>query len=336
MVPVLSSQRKPLMPCTEKRARRLIEKKQAFPFWNKGVFCIRLLKSTDEKMQRIAVGVDPGSKRESYSVSTGKKVILNVLTDTPVWVKKSVKIRREMRKARRFRNTPYRKPKWNNLRGKEHLPPSTRSRWQAKLRILNWLSLMLPITDVIFEDIVSISKKGQRRWNLSFFPLQFGKSWFNSEIESKWTLHTVRGFDTAKRREIRKFNKNKNKLGDSWDSHNVDSHCLVEILFDKEIEPFKGLLRISFLQLNRRQLHRFQPSKGGLRNRYGSTRSLGLKRGSYVVNSKYGLCYVGGNMDNRISIHFVDDGGRITQCARVENCVFLTYSTWRYKYIHSN
>jgi hypothetical protein len=101
------------------------------------------------------------------------------------------------------------------------------------------------------------------------------------------------------------------------------------MLFGCEIEPTGKMLRISFLQFHRRQLHRFQP-KGGERKRYGGTLSLGLKRGGLVKHLKHGICYVGGFLKNRISLHSLESGKRLTQNAELENCVFKTYLSWRY------
>jgi hypothetical protein len=332
MVPVLDKNNNPLMPCSEKRARKLMERGEAFSFWKKGVFCLKLTKDpSDRKFQRVIVGIDPGSKREAYTVATRKSVVLNILTNTPDWVKKAVKTRREMRRGRRFRGTPCRKPKWNNLKGKKRLAPSTKARWQAKLRVLNWLATFMPITDVIIEDISAVTKKGQRRWNLPFSPLQVGKQWLYEQIEKRWNLHAVRGYNTKGQRDARGFKKSGSKLKDTWDVHNVDSHCLVEILFGSKINPFKSLLKLVFLRLKRRRLHKLQPGKNGVRRREGSTKSLGLKRGSFVDHVKWGLSYVGGTMKGRISLHSMETGKRLTRSAKVEDCDFLTYSTWSLK-----
>jgi len=55
---------------------------------------------------------------------------------------------------------------------------------------------------------------------------------------------------------------------------------------------------------------------------------MGLKRGSWVKHIKYGLCYVGGSSKGRISLHGMD-GKRLSQTVKVDDCSFLTYSTWR-------
>ncbi len=57
--------------------------------------------------------------------------------------------------------------------------------------------------------------------------------------------------------------------------------------------------------------------------------SLGLKRGSLVKHKKYGLTYVGGYMNNRISLHSLKTGIRLSRDIRAEDCEFLTYDSWR-------
>jgi len=326
------------MPCTEKRVRKLLTNKQAFSFWKKGIFCIRLLRdSSNNQFQKVVCGIDPGSKREAYTVSTEKNVVLNILTDTPYWVKEAKKTQKIMRRGRRFRKTPCRKGRQNNLRNKEFLAPSTKTRWQAKLRIIDWLSKIIHITDVIIEDVKAKSWKNVKKWNSSFSPLEIGKEWFYQQVENrKYNLNAVGGYDTKRQRDKRAFTKNSKKLDNTWNTHNVDSHCLCEILLKRIINPFKRILRISFLQFHRRMLHKLQPAKGGIRKREGSTMSLGFKRGSLVLHLKHGLCFVGGFMKGRISLHNLKTGKRFCQNAKVEDCIFKTYSSWYFNTISTN
>ena len=72
-----------------------------------------------------------------------------------------------------------------------------------------------------------------------------------------------------------------------------------------------------------------QAAKGGIRKVYGSTRSCGLKRGSLVTHPKFGLCYVGGTMAGRISLHAATDGKRLTQKAKPTDVRFKSYNAWR-------
>jgi len=51
-----------------------------------------------------------------------------------------------------------------------------------------------------------------------------------------------------------------------------------------------------------------QPERGGKRKPYGGTLSQGLKRGSWVRHPKWGLAYVGGTLNGRISLHEMQTG----------------------------
>src|SRR6266576_942956 len=84
-------------------------------------------------------------------------------------------------------------------------------------------------------------------------------------------------------------------------------------------------------QLHRRQIHRLQAPKGGERKPYGTTRSLGLKRGTIVKHPRYGLCTVGGfdRKKHTISLHAYRTNKRLTQGGRVKDCRVLTWVAFR-------
>jgi hypothetical protein len=88
------------------------------------------------------------------------------------------------------------------------------------------------------------------------------------------------------------------------------------------------MLFIVPLRFHRRQLHRLQPEKGGKRNLYGGTLSLGFKRGSWVKHPKHGLCYTGGVQGERLSLHSLQSGQRITK-VKPDSLQFLCRSSWR-------
>ncbi len=325
-VPVVNQKQEPLMPTIPSRANRWINSGKATPFWKKGVFCVRLnQESSDAKKQQIAIGVDPGSKKEGFTVKSRAHTYLNVQTDAVQHVKGAMKTRREMRQGRRFRNTPCRKPRWNRASlKKKRVPPSTKARWQWKLTIINWLKKLFPVTDVIVEDIKARSK-GKKRWDQSFSPLEVGKQWFYAQISN---LTIKQGYETKALRDQLGLEKSKNKLSDDWSAHCVDSWVLANSIVGGDVADNKRVLLIAPIRLHRRQLHKLQPKKGK-RNRYGGTISLGLKRGSLVKHSKYGVVYVGGNLKNRISLHSVETGVRLCQNAKIECCKFLTYNRRR-------
>jgi len=82
------------MPTHQWRALKWIKSGKATGFYKRGVFCVRLNQKSGEETQVIAVGVDPGSKREAYTVKSQKHTYINILSDAVDWVKKTVKRRR--------------------------------------------------------------------------------------------------------------------------------------------------------------------------------------------------------------------------------------------------
>jgi len=317
-VPVVDKHQNPLMPTKPSRARRWVKEGKATPFWKKGVFCVRLnVEPSSRKTEPVVVGIDPGSKKEGFSVKSKAHTYLNLDADAVTWVKEHVKQRRQMRKARRFRKTPYRANRSNRSIG--GIPPSTKARWGWKLRICQWLKKLYPITHFVVEDIKTWTKKGKRKWNKNFSPLEVGKQWFYQELSKLGQVVTKQGFETKKIRE--KLNLPK----DHW----IDAWCLAYSQVCGSLPDNQNVLGITPLRFHRRQLHALQPSKGGIRRPYGGTISLGFKRGSWIKHPKWGLCYVGGFLKNRLSLHSLVDGKRLTQQGKPEDCKFLTYSSWR-------
>ena len=142
-----------------------------------------------------------------------------------------------MRRARRFRNTPCRQNRKNRLVSKQKLPPSTKARWQWKLRICKWLTLMFPVSTFVVEDIKAKTWKGARRWNVMFSPLEVGKKWFYSELEGLANLETRTGNDTYEIRQALGLKKSKNKLSNNFDAHCVDSWVLANWFVSGESSP---------------------------------------------------------------------------------------------------
>ncbi len=328
MVPVLDREKIPLMPCSEKRARKLMERKAAKAYWKNGVFCIILQRDPSERnYQDVVIGIDPGSKRTGITVTTEKRVVCNQLFNTPSWVKKAVEQRKILRKARRSRKTPYRRCRSNRSIG--NLPPSTRSRWGAYLRVVDFWKRLVPLTTVSIEDIKAETKKNCRKWNKNFSPLEVGKKWFEEQVRSKkLDLYKFQGYETFNQRTYRGFKKTSKKMRDTWDAHNVDSHCLCELSVGN-IDPFFGIQKCELFQWHRRQLHVSNPIKGGIRKQYGTTRSLGLNRGTLVSHPKYGLTYVGGESKGSISLHSIETGKRLSQSIKKEDCKVLTNLRWK-------
>jgi len=278
-------------------------------------------------MQPIAVGVDPGSKKEGFTVKSESHTYLNIQADAVTWVKDAVKTRREMRRGRRFRKTPCRQNRKNRARG--GLAPSTKARWQWKLRVCRWLAKLFPISRFVVEDIKAWTK-GQRRWDVMFSPLEIGKQWFYEELEKISPVDLKQGYETKELRDNLGLKKTSKKLDDVFEAHCVDSWVLANWHVGGHDAPDnKRMLLMTPLHFHRRQLHRLQPAKGGERSPYGGTRSLGFKRGSLAHHSKHGLVYVGGFLKDRLCLHSIETGKRLCQNAKPTETKFLAFNTWR-------
>lgn len=327
-IPVIDMNQKPLMPTIPARARRWIESGKATPFWKRGIFCVRLnTEPSSRNSQEVAVGIDPGSKKEGFTIKSEAHTFLNIQADAVTWVKNAIEVRKNMRRARRYRKTPYRSPRYN--RARNCLPSSTRARWGWKLRIVNWLSKLYPISHFVVEDIKARTT-GQRRWDASFSPLEVGKTWFYDELRKIAPLDTNNGWETKEMRDAAGLKKNKNKMTFSFDSHCVDSWLMANSWTGGHTQPDnKNLICLTPLQFHRRQLHFLQPSRGGIRKNYGSTKSMDFKRGSLVKHQKWGIVYVGGTSKNKITLHSLSDGKRLSRDVNPHDCKFLTYNSWR-------
>src|SRR5260221_6346174 len=222
-VPVRGSTGKPLMPTTNKKADKLIEKGRAIGVFDRGIFYIRLLDREDGYTQPIAVGIDPGSKKEALTVKSEAHTFLNIQVDAVTWVKDAEDTSTTMRRSRRGRKTPYRQMRTNRRQGQFKLPPSTRARWGWKLRLCTWLARSYPISVFVVEDVAATTKKSQRKWNTSFSPLEVGKMWFYAGLGEIAPVETRQGYETKELRDNLGLKKSSNKMPDRFKAHCIDN-----------------------------------------------------------------------------------------------------------------
>ncbi len=319
------------MPCHPARARQLVKKGRAIRGFDRGIFYIQVLDRQDGLTQPIAVGIDPGSKKEAITIKSNKRTFLNIQADAVTWVKDAEKTSTTLRRSRRSRKTPYRECKPNRNQGRIPLPPSTKARWQLKLRICQWLARYYPIAVFVVEDVKAETRKGKGgHWNQHFSPLQVGKDWLYWQLAKIAPVRPVPGFKTYQERQRLGLRKLSNKMSDSFNAHCVDSWTLANMELGGHTQPDNtAMLYLVPLRFHRRQLHRLQPEVGGIRKRYGGTLSLGFKRGSWVRHPTYGVCYVGGASEGRISLHDMQTGKRLCQNAKPHDLKFLCTASWR-------
>jgi len=202
-----------------------------------------------------------------------------------------------MRRTRRKRKTPCRKPRHNRRQSKKKLPPSTRARWQWKLRLARFLCQIFPVSIVVVEDTKATPKQG---------------------------------YETKALRDQLGFKKTGKKLAQVWEAHCVDGWVLAYGVIGGKPKPDNvELVCIAPLNWHHRQLHRFQPGKEGKRKPYGGTLSQGIKRGTLVKHPQWGKAYVGGTMEGKLSLHDADTGKRLTQRAKVADCTKIKLLRWR-------
>ncbi len=332
-IPVLSQDGTPLMPCKPAKARKLLGANKAVKKWSKlGIFYIQLAFNPKEpQVQSLVVGIDPGSKFEGISIVGRKDTVLNIMSEAVIWVKKAVETRREMRRARRYRKTRRRECRFSNrLSNHARLPPSTRARWDAKLRIIEQLKRMIPIQIAVIEDVKAETRQGQRSWNGNFSPLETGKAFFYRRLKVLGLEIILRaGHETQKLRELFKLKKLSNKSKPVFETHCVDSWVLAASVSGAKLPTTRSLYYLSPIRFHRRQLHRLQPKKGGIRRRYGGTINHQIKKGTLVKDVQYGLCYIGGNLNSRFSLHAIASGTRLTQNAKRADFKVLTRIAFR-------
>ncbi len=225
-VPVVDQEHTPLMPTTPARARRWLRSGKATGFWKGGIFCVRLnVEPSAHEQQPIAVGIDPGSKREGIVVASSSHTYLNIQAEARDGVKEAEKDSTRLRRTRRNRKTPCRKPRQNRKQSKKRLPPSTRARWQWKLRLAIWLCQLFPVSVFVVEDIKATTF-GKKRWDQSFSPLEVGKHWFYGELSKLAPVRTKQGYETKALREQLGLKKTRKKLAEVWEAHCIDAWVL--------------------------------------------------------------------------------------------------------------
>jgi hypothetical protein len=313
----------------------LIKHGKARPKRNKlGLFYVQLVYEQTPANQPLAVGVDPGSTFEGYSVVGSQETVLNLMAEAPTHVKHAVAVRRTMRRARRFRKCRRRPARFNNRRaGQQRIPPSTRSRWEAKAQIVRHLCTILPLTDAVVEDVQATLRKGKGgKWNQAFSPVQVGKQHLYRLLSGiGLRLHLREGWQTKALREQHGLKKVKSKAKQVFESHAIDAWVLATSVTGAPQPTCTRLHYTTTIRLDRRQLHMLQFAKGGVRRPQGGTRSLGFKRGTLVRHPKYGLCSVGGfdRHKQTISLHTYRTNRRLTQDAKVVSCERLTWTPHR-------
>ena len=155
MVYVLNIDSNPLMPCTNAKARHLIQERKAVArkTFSKEIFVIQLTFSVTVYKDEITLGVDSGYKTVGLSASSDKREYFSAELELRDDISKLLTARREARKTRRSR-LRYRPPRFNNRVHSKHkgwLAPSVEAKIESHLNIINKVSSILPISKIVIE-----------------------------------------------------------------------------------------------------------------------------------------------------------------------------------------
>ncbi len=154
---VISSTKKPLMPCRPARARKLLTAGRA-AVYRMQPFTLILNDRAEGDVQPIEVKVDPGSKTTGIALvghfeQQGAGVLWGAnLNHRGQAIKNNLESRRSLRRGRRGRKTRYRQARFlNRTRKAGWLPPSIESRVVNTQSVINKLATRCPITSASVE-----------------------------------------------------------------------------------------------------------------------------------------------------------------------------------------
>lgn len=155
MVYVVSTDGKPLMPCSPAIARLLLKQGKA-KVKARTPFTIKLLYPTETMhVQRLVHGTDSGSAKVGSAVSDEQGAVLYMAqVEVRNDIAKTLKQRSTYRRNRRNKKTRYRKPRWQNRRNsikKGRFSPTMTSKINAHLKEMDYVKTILPIATQVVE-----------------------------------------------------------------------------------------------------------------------------------------------------------------------------------------
>jgi len=274
---------KPLTPCKETKARKLMEGNQAKPVWNKfSQFGIQMLVETRTEKPKTVLGCDFGTKFEGYSVLSGTENILNVMWKLPDKKKlvKKLEERRQLRRARRQRNCRRREARFDNRSRDDFIAPSQLQIVNSRLKCISELFKCYPIDAVAIEDVKFNHR--DNRWGKNFSTIEIGKKMIYDYIRDKvgaGNLIQFEGYDTQGFREKMNLLKLKDKSAKSFYAHCVDSFVIANEL--SQAIPNENLIYVDdSYRAIRRRLHDTQFAKDGIRAKFSSGSFKGIRKGT--------------------------------------------------------
>lgn len=190
---VLNPDKSPLMPCTAKRARKLLEAGRA-AVWRRYPFTIILKGRSARQSQPLALKLDPGSKTTGMALvldgKNGKRCIWGAeLTGRGMAIKLRLLARRALRGSRRNRKLRHRPARFlNRVKPARWLPPSLMHR---VLTIRSWAARLNRFTPLDSFALELVSFDAQRIDNPGVLGVEYTRgTLYGTEVRayllSKW------------------------------------------------------------------------------------------------------------------------------------------------------
>ncbi|MGB3654444.1 MAG: RRXRR domain-containing protein [Rivularia sp. (in: cyanobacteria)] len=300
-VPVINKEGYPLMPTKPSRARRWLKSGKAVIWRNKlNIFAIQLTVDADCNTQPIVVGIDPGKLFTGIAIQSKKCTHwLGHLFLPFQKVKDRMEQRAMLRRGRRgrrinrkvsFSQRAHRQARFDNRRQCK-IPPSIKANRDLEYRVLDLLSNIFPLLEVVIETV-------KARGDKAFSPVMVAQKWQIKRLEKDYQVRLKEGWKTAQLRTQLGLKKQKiNKADAVIETHAVDGIALACSEFIEyritslNTRAWVGEVNITPCPLtvirrppiSRRQLHLMVPSIGNKRRRYGGTVTRhGLRKGDLV------------------------------------------------------
>jgi hypothetical protein len=153
---VVSQRNKPLMPCTQRKARLLLKEGKA-KIYKYNPFTIKLKYATGESLQPCHIGIDTGFKHIGLAVTSNDKVLFKGKVELREYGEPQkdanghnafmtcVGKRKMMRRSRRNRKTRYRAPRFRNRKKPDGwLPPTTQAKLNSNFKWIDLLAELVP------------------------------------------------------------------------------------------------------------------------------------------------------------------------------------------------
>ena len=212
VVYVLNMRGNPLMPCSCRKAKKLLKEKKA-KVAKRIPFAIQLNYPTGEAKQNVTLGVDIGYSNIGFSAVSEKQ---ELISGTVVLENKMVKRLEEKKMYRRGRRNKlwYRKPRFLNrvfTKKKGWISPSVERRFQTHISLIEKIKKLLPVSKLRIEvakfDIQKLENDGIT--NLKY---QQGDMYqYRNRI----------AYLIAREKGICQFCKKSYKKGDGWRLHHI-------------------------------------------------------------------------------------------------------------------